>query len=113
MTKKQTRKTKVTQSSELKQLARQTTAATNPFEIGKNYLIRTVTMIDTGRVVAVTPTEVVLEDAAWIADTGRFTAALRDCNFIEVEMFPKGRVIVGRAAIIDACQIDKLPVSQK
>ena len=37
---------------------------TGPWEIGKNYLIRTVTMIDTGKLVAVTAQELVLESAA-------------------------------------------------
>lgn len=70
--------------------------------IGKIYLIRTVTMIDTGRLVAVTEHELVLEDAAWIADTGRFAQAVAKAEFGEVEPFPDGRVIVGRGAIIDA-----------
>ena len=47
------------------------------WEIGKCYLIRTVTMIDTGRLVAVTDKELVLEDAAWIPDTGRFSDAVK------------------------------------
>lgn len=85
----------------------------NPFVIGANYLIRTVTMIDTGRVVRVTPTEIVLEDAAWIADTGRFATALKSGNFNEVEPFPDGEVIVGRGSIVDACRIEKLPRAQK
>ena len=80
------------------------------FEIGKNYLIRTVTMFDTGKIVEVTDTEVVLEDAAWIADTGRFAASLKSCNFNEVEPFPDGaKVIVNRSAIIDAVEIATLP----
>lgn len=83
------------------------------WEIGKNYLIRTVTMIDTGRLIAVTPQELVLEDAAWIADTGRFADAVRKAEFNEVEPFPNGRVIVGRGAIIDAVLVNKLPRSQK
>lgn len=83
------------------------------WEIGQNYLIRTVTMVDTGRVVAVTQHEVVLEDAAWIADTGRFAQAVEKAEFGEVEPFPSGRVIVGRGAIIDAVKITVLPRSQK
>lgn len=83
------------------------------WEIGENYLIRTVTMIDTGRVVMVTPQEIVLEDAAWIADTGRFADALAKAEFNEVEPFPAGRVIIGRGAIIDAVKIARLPRSQK
>ena len=83
------------------------------WEIGKNYLIRTVTMIDTGRLVAVTDHELVLEDAAWIADTGRFAQAVEKCEFGEVEPFPAGRVIIGRGAVIDAVQIRDIPRSQK
>ena len=83
------------------------------WQIGKNYLIRTVTMIDTGRLVAVTSQELVLEDAAWVADTGRFADAVKKAEFGEVEPFPDGLVIVGRGALIDAVLINKLPRSQK
>ena len=85
----------------------------HPFEIGANYLIRTVTMIDTGRLVAVTEQELVLEDAAWIADTGRFAQSLLSADFSEVEPFPSGQVIISRGAIIDAVKIPSLPRSQK
>ena len=88
-------------------------AETSPWIIGKAYLIRTVTMIQTGRLVVVTPQELVLEDAAWIADTGRFADALKTGNFNEVEPFPDGQVIVGRGAVIDAVQIAKTPREQK
>ena len=84
-----------------------------PWQIGKVYLIRTVTMIDTGRLVQVTPQELVLEDAAWIADTGRFAQALEKAEFGEVEPYPTGRVIVGRGAVVDACIITLAPRSQK
>ncbi len=87
--------------------------ATAPWNIGANYLIRTVTMIDTGRLVAVTATELVVEDAAWIADTGRFSDALKSVEFSEVEPFPDGRVIIGRGSVIDAIEISKLPRSKK
>lgn len=80
-----------------------------PWQIGKNYLIRTVTMIQTGRLVQVTDHELVLEDAAWIADTGRWSSAIKSCTFSEVEPFPSGRVMVGRASLIDACEIATLP----
>jgi hypothetical protein len=86
---------------------------TAPWRIGANYLIRTVTMIDTGRLVDVTPTELVLEDAAWIADTGRFSGAVSKASFGEVEPFPAGRVIIGRGAVIDAVEIHTVPRSQK
>jgi hypothetical protein len=90
----------------------QPAVSAHPWEIGKNYLIRTVTMIQTGRLVMVTEQELVLDDAAWIADTGRFSDALKSCQFAEVEPFGR-RVIVGRGALVDACLIETLPLSQK
>ena len=86
----------------------------SPWKIGAAYLIRTVTMIQTGRLKAVTEHELVLTDAAWIADTGRFSDALRNGLFVEVEPFPDGEVIVGRGAVIDACQLSfALPREKK
>ena len=83
------------------------------WKIGANYLIRTATMIDAGKLVAVTEHELVLEDASWIADTGRFGKALEKGTFNEVEMFPAGQVIVGRGSLIDAVQISQLPTKTK
>lgn len=76
---------------------------THPYQVGEIYLIRTVTMIQTGRLKWVGDKELVLEDAAWIADTGRFSDALLNMDALgEVEPFPDGDVIIGRGAIIDA-----------
>ena len=100
--------------SDLKELFCNTSSpSSSPWEIGSIYLIRTVTMIDTGRLVAVTDKELVLEDAAWIADTGRFSDSLKKSDFGEVEPFPDGRVIVGRGSVIDAVKISVAPRSQK
>jgi hypothetical protein len=86
----------------------------HPFNIGANYFIRTVTYHHTGKLVQVTATELVLENAAWIADDGRLTDALKTGNFSEVEMFPSGaKVIVGRGSLIDALEISTIPTSQK
>ena len=71
------------------------------WKVGKAYFIRTVTMYMTGRLIKVTPTELVLEEAAWIADTGRFSSAMKTGSFSEVEPY-NGPVIVGRGSIIDA-----------
>ena len=84
-----------------------------PWEVGKIYLIRTVTMIDVGRLVAVYPTELVLEEACWVADTGRFSSAVASAEFGETEPFPDGRVIIGRGSIIDSVQITKTIRIQK
>lgn len=75
--------------------------------VGDTYLIRTVTMIDTGVLVSMDDHEIILKDAAWIADTGRFHEALKSCRFAEVEPFPDGLVAIGRGSIIDAVRIDK------
>ena len=85
------------------------------WEIGANYFIRLVTHHYTGRLVAVTDKELWLEDAAWIADDGRFTQALEKGEFSEVEPFPSGRTVaIGRGAICDAHKIPTpLPRSQK
>ena len=88
--------------------------AGHAYEIGQNYLIRTVTYAQTGKLVAVCDKELVIADAAWIADTGRFADAVLSCDFEEVEPFPPGRrVIVNRAAIIDVTPIDTLPMKQQ
>ena len=83
------------------------------WQIGKPYLIRTVTMIDTGTLVAVTEHEIILQDASWIPDTGRFAQALESCEYSEVEPFPAGLVAIGRGSIIEALHIAKVPRSVK
>ncbi len=83
------------------------------WQIGKNYFIRTVTMNHTGRLVKVTDKEIVMEDCAWIPDSGRFSEALAKGTYTEVEMFPKGQTIIGRSALIDAALITGLPMVTK
>lgn len=72
----------------------------NPIRVGNKVLIRTVTVYHTGRIVEITPTELVLTDAAWIADTGRLNAALVASTVAEAEPFPSP-VAVSRGAIVD------------
>ena len=57
-------------------------------------------MYYTGRVVLVKASEVVLAEAAWVADTGRFHNALRDGTPNEVEPFV-GPVSINRGSIVD------------
>jgi hypothetical protein len=86
-----------------------------PWKLGQKYMIRTVTFHDCGVLVGVTDNELVLQKAAWVADSGRWW------NFItgkskpnEVEPFhPDRLVIIGRGAIIDATQLDVLYGDQK
>lgn len=87
---------------------------THPYAVGANYLIRTVAMTYTGKLVEVGDKELVLVDAAWIPDSGRWADAVAKCSFSEVEPYPDGeRVIIGRGAILDAVKINILPRSQK
>ena len=72
----------------------------NPIRVGNQVLIRTVTHYHTGRIAILTPTEIVLVDAAWIADTGRLNAALLGSKAAEVEPFPDP-VAVSRGSVID------------
>ena len=87
----------------------------SPYKVGENYFIRTVTHHYTGKLIRVTAKELVLMDAAWIADDGRFMNALRDGTLNEIEPFPDNQeVIIGRGAILDATiWKHKLPREQK
>ena len=62
----------------------------SPFVVGEKYLIRTVTHIDLGKVVAVYQQEIVIVNASWIADTGRYHDALMTGSRREVEPYPAG-----------------------
>ena len=85
----------------------------SPWEIGKKYFIRTVTMHLSGELTNVTSQELVLKDAAWIADSGRFAEAVKDIsNANEVEPFCKP-VIVGRGSIVDATEIPHIITEAK
>lgn len=84
-----------------------------PFEEGKSYLIRTVTLYYTGRVVDIKGKFIQLEEAAWIADTGRWADASKDGSFKEIEPFANDPWI-NTDSVIDAQEITyKLPTNQK
>jgi hypothetical protein len=72
----------------------------HPYKIGQKIIVRTVTMHFTGKVEAVYPGEIVLSEAAWIADTGRWAQALLSGELGEVEPYPD-LCIVSRGAIVD------------
>lgn len=104
----------IKQAKELSSLFGNTNNKPHPFKVGKNYLIRTVTMIDVGKLEAVYDQELVLSSAAWIAETDRWADCLKYGKLKEVEPFPDGEVIVGRGSIIDAViWTNKLPREQK
>lgn len=73
-----------------------------PFQVGKSYLIRTITMIDVGKVKALVGNFIVLTDASWIGDTGRFYECLTKTDvFNEVEPFQHD-VFINTNSIVDA-----------
>lgn len=87
--------------------------APSPYERwrGKQVFIRTVTYHYTGLVVDVCGDTVVLEDAAWIADSGRFADAMKSGAYAEVEPYPDGRR-VQVSAIVDITESSSLPREQ-
>ena len=84
-----------------------------PYKIGQAYLFRTVTYSVSGIVQRITSQEIVVTNAAWIADTGRFANALKTSDFNEVEAAEDGEVILGRGAITDAWPIAVAPRATK
>lgn len=99
------------QGIERKQMAKKTTknraasgSTKHPYKIGESYLLRTVTHYIAGKLAAVYPLELVFDDAAWVADTGRFNEALKSGSFNEQEPY-QNSVIVGRGCIVDMTAI--------
>lgn len=85
-----------------------------PLPVGAKIFVRTVTHYYTGRVVAVSEEEVQLDDAAWIADTGRFADFVGGKLANEIEPYPDGKgPTLNRGAFIEWCPAADLPRSQK
>jgi len=88
-------------------------AKETPFRVGDDYLIRTVTHIDVGHVVDIAGDFLVMEQASWIADTGRYHDCLKKGVFTEVEPYPTS-VYINMSSIIDAAPWEHdLPKEQK
>lgn len=83
-----------------------------PFKVSKSYFIRTVTYHLVGTVTAIGAGFLTLKDASWIADSGRFSQAIKNGTLSEVE--PVGDAIVNMASITDAfLWVHALPAAQK
>lgn len=75
-----------------------------PYEIGKKYFIRAVTFHYIGEVKEIYNNEIlVLKNASWIAESGRFNAALATGELSEVEPYIND-VFVHLSAIVDATE---------
>ena len=87
--------------TDIRELIGGSNSPSHSFVVGEKYLFRSVTYFHTGRIKSITDSDIVLEDAAWIGDTGRFNACLATGKPSEVEPFV-GDVILSRAVIVDA-----------
>jgi len=67
--------------------------------VGEKFFFRTVTYHLTGRVKKVIGNILELENAAWIADSGRFMQAIKNGELKEVE--PVGRAYINIQAVTD------------
>ena len=83
-----------------------------PFQIGKAYFFRTVTYHLVGQVKRIIGKFIELENASWVADSGRFMNAIKEGKLDEVE--PVGTAYISTDAITDAFPWShKLPDEQK
>lgn len=80
--------------------ASKSTKVTHPLRVGASVFIRTLSMYYTGRIVTIDAGSILLEDAAWIADTGRFGKALESGSFSEIEPYP-GPVAINSGHVLD------------
>lgn len=67
--------------------------------VGEKFFFRTVTYHLTGRVKKVMGSILELENAAWIADSGRFMQAIKEGILSEVE--PVGRAFISVNSLVD------------
>ena len=67
--------------------------------VGEKFFFRTVTYHMTGRVKKIIGNIVELENAAWIADSGRFMEAIKKGTLNEVE--PVGRAYLNIDTVVD------------
>lgn len=80
--------------------------------VGKKFFIRTVTYFMVGEVTKRMGAFIELKDASWIADTGRFSNAIKDGELSEVE--PVGVAWVNLSSVVDFFPWKhKLPTKQK
>ncbi len=81
--------------------------------VGSNVFVRTVTHHYTGFLAAVEDGFMQLDNAAWIADDGRFANALKDGTLNEVEPYP-GTCYVAVGSVLDVSEwTHDLPRKQK
>ena len=85
------------------------------YPVGKNVIVRTVTMIYTGKLVSVTDSDFILNECSWIPETGRYMDFVENGTVNECEPYPGDLyVYINRGSLLDMCELRKtLPRSQK
>lgn len=85
------------------------------YPVGNNVIVRTVTMIYTGRLEQVTDSDLVLNDCSWIPETERYMNFVAEGKVKECEPYPDNRLVyINRGALLDMCELKgTLPRSQK
>ena len=80
--------------------------------IGKKFFFRTVTYHLCGKVVSRMGNFLKLENASWIGDSGRFSQAIKNVKFDEVE--PVGEAFINLESVTDFFPLyGELPTEQK
>lgn len=74
------------------------------YEVGEDYVLRTVTMIYLGKLKTETEDAIILEDCAWIPDTSRWSEFLQGKSPKEMEPYQED-VIVYKGALLDATKM--------
>ena len=99
---------------EIKELLTGNTVKEIPVLTGKSYFFRTVTYHTTGKVLRVEKGFVVVNNAAWIADSGRWADSVVKNEYEEVEIYPDNKeVYINIDSIVDYHEVDKLPRETK
>ena len=80
--------------------------------LGEIYCFRTVTMIYTGRLLSISDQEFLIEDAAWIPETERWSDFLEKGIHKEAEPYHKP-VVLNRGAMLDVTSFPVLIKKQK
>jgi len=72
-------------------------------QVGKNYFIRTFSYHYVGKLVAINENNLILENASWVADSGRFGEALVNGKLSETEKYVHD-VVLFRNSLLDATE---------
>jgi len=87
----------------------------SPIRMGNDVLVRTVTTYEIGKVVSITKDAIILDNASWVAHTGRLHNAMKSGFDANAELEPyNGAVEIKQGAIVTSLNWKHgLPTDQK